>query len=304
VTRVLALFAVLAVGLADPGRALAQHTSDRARIEWVSGYIDQGSMADVAFALDVTGFGGPLIERSNGTLDVDPSPWYGARGTFRLSERVFVGATWMHSRGRYRVQFPALATIAGNFDLEGLILAGEDFQAQADPRVRPESAMSDALTDIYMASVTYEVPILRRWAFPYLSLGTGLFTQKSDGDVIRLEYETAVPSRVEAIENLGLSAAGLSGLSIFSIDAADWAVSIGGGMRVALSDRWGVDVGLEDVVRMNADLTHLDATSTPPPDLFQSRFYSTTFAGKEGTIHNIALRVSVNYAVWPFRGPR
>jgi hypothetical protein len=304
VTRALPLLALLAVCLGGPERALAQHALDRARIEWVSGYLDQGSMADVSFVLDISAFQGPVIGRSDGRLDVDPSPWYGLRGTYRLNERVSLGATWMHSRGRYRVQFPALATIDGNFDLEGLILAGEDFQSQGQPGVRAESAMSDALTDLYLASVSYEVPVLRRWAFPYLTVGAGRFTQKSDGDVIRLQYESTVPARLEPYENNGLNAAGAYGLSVFQIDASDWALSVGGGMRVAISDRWGVSVGIEDIVRINADLTHLDATSTPPPSPLLGAPYSTTFAGRDGTIHNFALRVAVNYAVWPFGAPR
>ncbi|MGQ0721446.1 MAG: hypothetical protein ACT4PE_07730 [Candidatus Eiseniibacteriota bacterium] len=301
--RALSLLAPLVLCL-GAGPVLAQHALDRARIEWVSGYIDQGSLADASFVLDVSAFQGPIIARSNGTLDVDPSPWYGLRGTYRLNERLSLGATWMHSRGRYRVQFPALATIDGNFDLEGLILAGEDFQAQGEPGVRATSAMSDALTDLYLASVSYEVPVLRGWAFPYLTVGAGVFTQKSDGDVIRLEYDSALPTRVEGVENIGLSPAGEAGLSVFQIDSSDWALSVGGGMRVALSDRWGVSVGLEDVVRLNADLTHLDATSTPPPNQLTGSVYSTTFTGKEGVIHNFALRLAVNYAVWPFGAPR
>jgi hypothetical protein len=113
-----------------------------------------------------------------------------------------------------------------------------------------------------------------------------------------------IPSRIETAENVGLSPAGASGLSVFRIDSSDWAMSVGGGLRVALSSRWGADLEIEDVVRMNANLTDIDATSTPPPDQTVGRVYSTTFAGKDGTIHNFGIRLSVNYAVWPFGTPR
>lgn len=283
--------------------APAQTESDRVRFEWVTGFLMQGSVADADFILDSSPFGGPIIERSDGSLDVDPSLWFGLRGTYRLARRVSVSASWMHSRGRWRVQFPAQASIAGNFDLEGLILAGEDF-VTAEPGVRAESAMSDAVTDVYLATATYEFPILKGWAHPMFSVGGGLLTQKSDGDVIRLQYETIVPSRIESAENLGFNPLSASGLSVFSIDETNWVLSFGLGMRASISGRWGVAVQLEDIVRMNADLSEIEGVSTPPPDPDIGRLYSTTFDPVDGLIHNFAVRLSLNYALWPYRTPR
>ncbi|NNE44932.1 MAG: hypothetical protein HKN12_12055 [Gemmatimonadetes bacterium] len=293
------LVAVLAAGPVS-----AQQPQDLIRFEWISGFLLQGSSADAAFILDTTTFGGTLTERTDGTLDVDPSVMFGMKGTYRLSERVTLAASYLHSRGRYRVQFPALASIDGTFDLEGLILAGEDFINQGEVDVRAESAMSDALTDVYVASLQYEFPTLRNRAFPYFSVGGGLFTQKSDGNVIRLEYETNKPSRIELVENLGLNPISGSGLSVFSIDEKNMLLSFGAGIRVLLSDKWGADLQFENLLRMGVDLSDINASSTPPPDVTQGQFYSTTFTGAEGTVNSLGIRVALNYALWPFGAPR
>jgi len=282
--------------------AAAQKATDLVRFEWITGFLSQGTMASADFVLDATPFGGPVIERTDGSLDVDPSLWFGLRGTYRMGDRLSLAGSWMHSRGHWRVQFPALASVTGNFDLEGLILAGQDFTSQ--PGVRAERAMSDAVTDVYLATASYEFPILRGWAYPMFSAGAGILTQKSDGDVIRLEYEGSLPSNIESAENLGINPLAASGLSVFSIDETNWVVSFGTGIRASLSDRWGVTVQLEDLVRMNADLSEMAAASTPAPNADEGRVYSTTFRPKDGMIHNFAMRLSVNYSLWPYRTPR
>jgi hypothetical protein len=285
------------------GAARADGPGDLVRIEGISGFLNQGSMAKASFALDTSGFGGPVIERSDGDLDVDPSIWYGLRGTYRLNRRLSLALSWMHSRGRYRVQFPALASIEGNFDLEGLILAGEDFITQGSD-VRAESAMGDALSDVYLASATYEFSTLDGLLHPFLTAGTGIFRQRSDGDVLQISYETELPNRIETVEALGVNPLAASGLSVFGIDQTNWALSAGGGMRIVLPAGWGASVEIEDVVRMNPDLDYLADRSTPPPDVDQGIPYSTTWAGKDSPIHNFGVRVSVEYAVWPYGRPR
>lgn len=300
--QILSVAALLAVLVAAPARA--EKPQDLIRFEWISGFLLQGSSADASFTLDSSTFGGTVTERTGGKLDVDPSVMFGLRGTYRLTDRVTLSGSYMHSRGRYRVQFPALASVDGTFDLEGLILAGQDVINQAAVDVRAESAMSDALTDVYLATIQYEFPTLNHRAFPYFSFGGGLFTQKSDGDVIRLQYETNIPTSVESTENLGLNPISASGLSVFSIDQTNFTLAFGAGIRVALTEKWGVDVQFEDMLRMGVDLTDLDAASTPPPDVTQARFYSTTFSGADGTVNNFGIRFAVNYALWPFQAPR
>ena len=69
--RALASSAVAA--LLCPLAAGAQTAPDRVRFEWLGGVLFQGSMASATFQLDTTPFGGILIEREGGSLDVDPS---------------------------------------------------------------------------------------------------------------------------------------------------------------------------------------------------------------------------------------
>jgi hypothetical protein len=294
---------ILAAFLAAPS-AFAQTAPDRARLEWISGIFLPGNFADVDFVADFSSFGGVVVERNNGFLDVDPGIWYGTRGTYRLNERWTLGATWMHHQGRSRIQFPAEASISGNFDLEGLLLAGDDFATGGIEGRRAERAMSDIVSDVYLASATFEFPILERWAFPYFSVGGGFITQKSRGNVIQFEYEGDLPPFAEAVVNAGGSQTAQFGLSVFSIDESGPVVSAGAGIRVSLSPRWGVNLLFEDIARLGADLTYIDATSTPPPDPERFRVYSTTFHGAEGLIQSFGIQFSLNYALWPYGSPR
>lgn len=279
-------------------RAEAQVKPDLLRIEWVSGIFMQGEMASAAFEFDTTPFGGIAVEREDGSLDVDPAFLYGLRTDYRLSDRFSLSGSWMHVVGQYRVAFPAEATEPGDFDLEGLILGMFDFVASDDGRM--SSAMSDALIDVYQATVRYEIPMLGRWAFPYLTVGSGLYTQKSDGAVIRSQYEEDPPVFFETQIAAGLDPLQGVGISKFFIDQKNWILSMGGGVRASISDRWGVDLQFEDIVQMGTDFTDIDASSTPPADAINSgRLFSTTFVGTEGAIHNFTLRFALNYAFWP-----
>ena len=295
---------VVAVAL-WPLAARAQTAPDKVRFEWLGGVLFQGSMASATFQLDTTPFGGILISRTGGSLDVDPSFSYGLRSTYRLQPRFSLEATWLHSEGRYRVLFPAEATEAGDFDLEALLLAGFDFQTgQTGGGSRAQSALSLAKTDFMLGGLRYEIPALDRWLFPYASLGAGVFRQRSDGNVFHLEFEGDVPSNITLGEMSGQDPLASAGISIFSINSPDWLLGVTGGARASISPRWGVEVELSDLVRMNADLTHIDATSTPPPDVDSFRLYQTTFEGVDGIIHNWAVHLAVNYAVWPYGSPR
>ncbi len=285
------------IGLLVPG-AQAQVKPDLLRIEWVSGIFIQGDMASAAFEFDTTPFGGVAVEREDGSLDVDPAFLYGLRTDYRLSNRFSLSGSWMHAVGQYRVEFPALATDPGNFDLEGLILGMFDFVASDDGRL--SSAMSDARIDVYQAALRYEIPLLGRWAFPYVTAGSGLYTQKSDGAVIRSQYEEDPPVFFETLIAAGQDPLQGVGISRFTIDQKNWILSFGGGIRASMSDRWGVDLQFEDIVQMGADFTDIDASSTPPADAINSgRLFSTTFVGNEGAIHNFTLRFALNYAFWP-----
>jgi hypothetical protein len=284
---------------ATASAATAQQAPERARFEFVSGVLLSGAIANADFAADFSSFGGALIRRSGGTLDVDPSVWYGVRGSYRINERLSLSGTWMHSRGRFRVQFPALASVSGNFDLEGLLLAGDDFGIGG-----AEQAMSDAITDVYLASASWEFPVLERWALPYLTLGGGIYTQRSDGNVIAFEYEGDLPPFVEALDNVGMTQAEVLGLSVFGVRETNPVLAFGAGVRVSLAERWGINVRFEDLMRLGVDLTEIDASSTPPPDPDAFILYSTTFRGKKGSVHNYGIQFSLNYSLWPWGAPR
>lgn len=289
------------VALLMSSEAVGQTLPDRVRVELVSGVLFQGSMAEAAFQLDTTPFGGVLIQRDGGSLDVDPSFSYGLRSTYRLTEKLQIIGSWLHSEGRYRVTFPALATEEGDFDLEALLLAGFDFTIAGS---RVASAMSIAKSDFYTAGVEYELPILRRRFFPYMTLAGGIFTQKSDGNVFQLEFDGDVPASLQIAERLGFGSLAGSGISIFAIDSTDWLATVGGGIRASLGEKWGVHLAVHDMMRLNADLSQIDAYSTPPPDVDTFRLYQTVFDGKEGLIHNVGVQVAVSYATWPFGAPR
>ncbi len=295
------LLALAVLTLAAAGAASAQTRTDRVRFEWLGGLLMHGTMADVDFVLDTTPFGGVLVQRNGGTLDVDPSFAYGLRTSYRLGPRVQVLASWLHSEGRYRVQFPALAQDEGNFDLEALLLAGFDFTG---PQTRVSHATSLAKTDIYAAQVRYEFPVLHSRMFPFVSAGGGIYRERSDGNVFRLEFEREVPASFQIADLAGVDPLAGTGISLFSIDATDILVSLGVGLRASIGRNWGVQIEAEDLMRLNADLTHLDATSTPPPDPDAFRLYQTTFAGRDGLIHNPSVRIALNYALWPYDEPR
>ena len=295
--------------------AFAQRQAERFRVDWTTGFLLQGSVAEASFIADFGQFGGQLIQRDQGTLSVDPAMWYGVQGTWRVSENLSLTGSWLHSRGRYRIQFPALASIEGDFDLEGLLLATLDFQSQQLGSAQAERAMSDALTDVYLASATWEFPSLDRWLFPYFRLGAGIFKQRSDGNVIRFQFEGPLPSTVEQTEGVeGVPVEAAWGLSVFSIDQTNPAFSIGGGFRASIGKQWGVDVQLESLTRFAVDMDYLGDASTPPPDPTAFRFYSTSFGRWDaeqgryvvdtGTVNNFGFRVSLTYALWPYGAPR
>ncbi len=103
-------------------------------------------------------------------------------------------------------------------------------------------------------------------------------------------------------------------------------MSFGGGFRVSLGQKWGVDVEIEDVVRFGVDMSYLNGTldrcevlppddpantdpncgpGTPDPDPDSFRLYSTTWQGDASTvIHNFGFRFALTYSVWPFGAPR
>lgn len=301
--RVLASAAVTA--MLWPLAAGAQTAPDRLRFEWLGGVLFQGSMASASFQLDTTPFGGILIERTGGSLDVDPSFSFGLRPSYRIGQRLSLEGTWLHSEGRYRVLFPARASDPGDFDLEALLLAGFDFQTgQGGGGPRAESALSIAKTDFYLGSVRYEIPTMGRWLYPFASLGTGVFRQRSDGNVFRLQYSGSEPAGQQLQAMSGIDPLDRAGISLFSIDTTEWLVGVGAGARASISPRWGVEVELSDLMRMNADLSYIDASSTPPPDVDSFRLYQTTFSGTNGLIHNWGVQLAVNYALWPYGSPR
>jgi hypothetical protein len=287
-------------GSASPARA--QVEPERLRIDWTSGVLLQGELASTDFILDTSPFGGTRTERRGGWLDVDPALWFGFETTYRLSDHFSLSGSWMHSRSRFRVQYPALTSDEGTFDLEGLILAGDDFN-NAGLDVNAVSAMSDAITDVYLGSLVWEVPILGRWAFPYASVGGGIYRIKSDGPVINTRYEDAEPATLEQLEVNDIDPALAGGLATFSVDATDFVVSVGGGFRASISQRWGCDLFFEDLIRIQADHSEVDSES-PPVDPEAGRLLEMSFVGKSGQIHNFGVRLAINYAFWPRDRPR
>lgn len=281
--------------------ASAQSEKDLARFEWVGGLLMHGSMADVAFQLDTTPFGGILIERSGGSLDVDPAFSFGLRTSYRLSPRTELLASWMHAEGRYRVLFPALAQDQGDFDLEALLLSIFDF---AGPELDVSSAAALSKTDVYALTARYEFPILEGRMRPFLSGGAGIYRERSDGPVFHLDFAGELPASVQILQRTGSDLMEAVGVSRFSVDATDPVVSVGGGMRASIGKRWGVQFEAEDLVRLSADLSSIDDSSTPPADALSGRVMSTTFQGTKGVIHNPSVRIALDYAFWPWGAPR
>jgi len=281
------------------------------RFEWLGGVYLQGAMADAAFEFDLTQFGGVAITRDGGALDVDPAFAFGLRTHYRLNDRWSLNGTWMHAQARYRVEFPAEASDPGNFDLEGLLLGvfdtgpfSQDFPFG--------SAVSNARIDLYSVGVRYEVPTFDGWAYPFASLGAGMYRQRSDDDVFRLDFEGDPNPVLEPGVAAGLDVVQLLGVSQFRIDSTDPLVTLGAGLRVSLTQRWGATLEVEDFVQVGADYTDIDATSTPSvagqdpnaPVSGTPRLFSTTFNGKEGLIHSFGVRLAVNYSFWPYARPR
>jgi len=296
--------AILVLLAALPVSVQAQPDPGRVRFEWTGGYLNTGTLAEVDFVFDSSGFGGPVVARDKGALDVDPALWYGAKASYQFSRNLSVAASWMHSEGRYRATFPALASIDGVFDLEGYILATQDFAFGQNPDEKPDAAMAVALSDLFMISAAYEFHSLDGWLNPFLTVGAGFFTQRSDGRVISLEFGRLVPENYQTATNLGADPLTAVGLSSFTLDDTDPAVSVGGGLRVGISERWAVQAQVEDLIRIGTNFTYIDSTSTPEPDITQGRLFSTTFRGTEGSIHNFAIRLGIEYALWPFTRPR
>jgi hypothetical protein len=285
-----------------PVVAHSQTAPDRMRFEWLGGVLKQGDLAGATFQLDATPFGGIVISRTGGALDVVPSFSAGLRTTYRLNERVSLQGSWQHSEGRYRVLFPALSSDPGEFNLEALLLAGTDFTGS--PGTRAESATSTAKTDCYLAGARYEWPVLNRWMYPFFSLGGGIFRQRSGAPVFHISYEGDQPASTTLAELSGVDTFTGTGISVFNIDSTDILVGAGAGVRTSVSPRWGVDVELTDMMRVNADLTSIDAASTPPPDASIGRLWQTTFAGRKGLIHNWSIQAALTYSIWPFGAPR
>jgi hypothetical protein len=297
------LASVLTAGLVlEAAPVSAQIEREKLRFDWIGGVLMTGEIASSDFVFDTTPFGGERTERTGGYLDIDPSIWYGLETTWRHSDRISFSASWMHARSRFRVVYPALTREGGDFDLEGLILAGQDFQ-NAALDVEATSAMNDALVDVYLASAMYEVPMMSRWVFPYFSLGGGLYKVKSDGNIIEVKYKGDPPPAYETLEIFDIDPFAASGVPAISVDELDFMVSLGVGLRASISQRWGADLMFEDLVRLGADHSDLDS-STPDVDPDQGVFLATSFRGREGTIHNFGIRLAVNYAFWPYDRPR
>ena len=261
-----------------------------------------GDLASSDFVLDTTPFGGERTDRTDGVLDVDPSIWYGIETVYRLSDRFSISGSWMHARSRFRVEYPALSRDEGAFDLEGLILAGQDF-TNAAFGTEATSAMNDAVMDAYVAALVFETPVFDRWAFPYVSLGAGAFKLKSDGYIIETKYKGDPPPTFEALDVFGIDPFEASGIPRIALAKLDPLVTLGFGMRASISRNWGADLQFEDLVRLGTDQSVLDsATDDVDPDA--GVLLQTVFRGRKGNVHNFGIRLSVNYAFWPFNRPR
>jgi hypothetical protein len=295
----------LAALLAQVGPAAAQWAPDLLRVQLVSGILMQGDFGEADLVADFTDFTeAAYTVRNNGSMDVDPSPLMGLEVTYRLKERITLGASYLHSRGHYRAQWDSQSEDGGTFDLESFLLMTLDWVAQTQGSSRPIQAMSNAMTDIYMGSVAYELPLLRRYLFPYLTAGVGLFRQQSDGTVIRFDWEGAPPAFKEQLDLVGLSVEEDGfGVPLFNVDETNFLTSFGAGARVSITKRWGAEIRIEDLIRWGVKNDGIEA-STPPPDRQGGRVFSMTTRSKDGAIHNLSARIALIYAFWPFGAPR
>jgi hypothetical protein len=299
------LFLGLVAALVLPLRpAHAQTEPHRWSGEFLTGILAQGDLASARFAADFSGFGGNVVERTGGTLDVVTSGMFGVRTGYRVANNLYVMGSWQHSEGRYRIIFPALASDTGDFNLEGLILAGQDF-VFTGTETRAESAVSTAVTDFYVGALRYEFPTMNGWFYPYLPGGGGWFTQRSSGDVIDITYQGPLPAFEQFAEIAGINTVGLGGLSVFKIHSSEPLLSVGAGFRASIGRKWGFLFEIQDLVRFQADLSSINSSATPfPPDPDTGRVWATEFTGTEGVIHNLSIAVSVNYSLWPYGAPR
>ncbi|HET9888589.1 MAG TPA: hypothetical protein VFR10_13865 [bacterium] len=268
-----------------------------------------GDIATADLIADFSGFGGERITRTDGKMDVDPSFFGGLAGTYRLNQHVTFAGTWLHSRGRLRVTFPALSRDPGDFDLEGFILAASDQTQQFLGGSRATSAMADAISDFYLLSGTYELSPISKRFIPYATLGGGILREVSDGPVFKLDYEGALPPLAETMQIAGQSwEENIFGLPMISLDETNPVVTIGGGVRVTLGSKWNAGFEIEDLIRINPDFQSLSG-SVPPPnpggeggDL---RPFGVTVEPSDAMIvHNLGFRFSLGYALWPFGAPR
>jgi hypothetical protein len=293
-------FAICVSGVLLSSGVSAQTQPFRWTADLYTGVLAQGSLASADFIADFSNFGGVVVQRSGGSLDVVTSAIFGIRGGYRLSDRFHVTARWGHSEGRYRISFPAQASDPGDFNLEGLILGAFDFQ-YAGSDTRPESALSLAVTDVYLAAIRYEVPTLNRWLFPFVTVGGGIFTQRSQGDVIEATFQGPVPAQWQIAEIAGGNPLTASGLSAFKINSKDLLVSIGAGFRASIGRKWGVSLEIEDLVRLSPDLDSLNGLGElDPPDPSVGEFWATAFQPTDGSIHNLSVQVAATYALWPY----
>ena len=285
--------------------ATAQLSPELLRFQWVSGLLMQGTVATGEMISDFTEFvESGYTERSGGELSVDTALMNGLEVSYRLSSRFTVGASWLNSRARYRLEFPALSSDPGNFDFESFLLMTADWVQDFSGGSRPTRGMADAVTDMFFANVTYEIPILQRRLFPYWTLGAGIFRQKSDGSVFQLDYAGDPPPFYETLDIFGLSAEERAyGVPVFEASETNPLVVAGMGARVSFSGRWSAELRLEDLIRLAPDLSEFDV-GTPDPDPEQGPVFGLTLRPEEGMVHNFGVHVSLAYSLWPYGAPR
>lgn len=292
-----------------PSPTRAQNPPDLVRFHGIGGVLLHGDIASADFIADFTPFGGELTTRTDGKMDVDPSFLGGLAGTYRLNQHFSFAGTWLHSRGRLRVTFPSLSRDPGDFDLEGFVLAASDFtQDQFLGGSRAESAMSDAISDFYLATATYEFSPFSKRFVPYATFGGGILRQVSDGPVFKLTYEGARPPLAEVLQIAGGNfEEQFFGLPLIFLDETNPVVTIGGGLRIALGTHWNAGLEFEDLVRINPDFQSLTG-SVPPPDPQgdgNQRVFAVSVEGSDAAlVHSFGIQVSVGYELWPFGAPR